>query len=459
MIAGRLDRGWVRLEEVHRFNTNSLHLPDGLHWDLSGLYVQIMEGLRRVATSVDGPVSIGINAWGCDYGLIDDKGRLLGLPYHHRDQRTSRVIPEVHVRLSPESLYSRTGVQFLPFNTMYQLADDLAAGRLARPSSMLMLPDLLGFWLTGKIEGEVTIASTTGLLDLTKRDWSDDLVGELGIPRGLLPPLYEPGTTTGSLRSEVCNETGLHPDSIVVRVGSHDTASAVVAAPGHGDSWAYLVAGTWSLVGVELDEPIMTEESRRANFTNEAGVDEQVRFLRNVMGLWLLQESVRSWDLAGPSRPISVLLAAAADEPAGGPVIDPDDTRLLAPGDMPARIRQLCRETGQPEPSTTGAIVRCIHDSLATRYARTIEEIEELTDHSIETIHMIGAGSQNPLLCQLTANTAGRPVVAGPAEATALGNLLVQARAAGDLDADLDRMRSIIGRSQPMRRFEPGAAG
>jgi rhamnulokinase len=357
--------------------------------------------------------------------------------------------------LSPESLYARTGVQFLPFNTMYQLADDLAAGRLARPSTMLMIPDLLSYWLTGRIEGEVTNASTTGLLDLTKRDWSDDLVGELGIPRGLLPPLHEPGTKVGPLRSEVCAETGLDPASFVVRVGSHDTASAVVAAPGHGPNWSYLVSGTWSLVGVETDEPITTEEGRRANFTNEAGVDQQVRYLRNVMGLWLLQESVRSWDLAGPSRPVGALLAAAADEPEGGPVINPDDTRLLAPGDMPARIRQLCREAGQPEPSTAGAVVRCILDSLAQRYARSIEELEHLAERTIDTIHIIGSGAQNHLLCQLTANAAKRSVVAGPVEATALGNLLVQSRAAGDLEADLDRIRSIIGRSQPIRRFEP----
>jgi rhamnulokinase len=321
---------------------------------------------------------------------------------------------------------------------------------------MLLMPDLMGFWLTGAVASERTNASTTGLLDPRTRDWSWDLIERIGLPAGLFGELRGPGDALGPIRPSVARSTGVAPGTTVTHVGSHDTASAVVGVPAEGDRFAYISCGTWSLIGVELDQPILTDASRAANFTNEGGVDGRVRFLHNIMGLWLLQESLRTWERAGTPEDLGRLLAAAAALPPGGPVIDPDDTSFMAPGDMPARIEDACRRASQPIPSSRPALARCVLDSLAAAYARTIADATRLSGRTVEIVHLVGGGARNELLCQLTADACGLPVIAGPAEATALGNILVQARSQGLVSGDLEALRALVRATHPLRRYEPG---
>jgi rhamnulokinase len=367
-------------------------------------------------------------------------------------------VDAVHAVVDPATLYARAGLQFLPFTTLYQLtAERLAAragsARWAAASTMLLLPDLLGYWLTGAVGAEVTNASTTGLLDARTRRWDVGLAERLGIPARLLPPLRRPGDVTGTLLPHVAAATGLPADTPVLAVGSHDTASAVVAVPSTGPHPAYISSGTWSLVGVELDAPVLTEASREANFTNEGGVDGRVRYLRNVMGLWLLTESLRTWGLDATALP--GLLAAAAGVPAGGPVVDPDAAEFLPPGDMPARIAAACRTTGQPVPGDRPAVVRCVLDSLAAAYARAVADAERLSGVRVDAVHVVGGGSRNALLCRLTAEATGRRVLAGPVEATALGNVLVQARALGAVPGDLAALRDLVRRTSTLTSYSP----
>jgi rhamnulokinase len=356
------------------------------------------------------------------------------------------------VQTVPErELYATTGLQQLPFNTIYQL---VAAGpdQLASAETMLLIPDLLGYWLTGEIGAEATNASTTQLYDVRTRRWSEALADRVGVPARLLPELREAGQVIGPLLPTVAGEAGLDPATPVVAVGSHDTASSVVAVPAlKGERFAYISSGTWSLVGLELAEPVLSAEARVANFTNEGGVDGRIRFLRNVMGLWLLQECMRTWgtgDLPG-------LLREAAAAPAFSVLIDPDDPSFLAPGDMPARIDAACRRSGQSSPATPAATTRCILESLALAYRRTLRMAQTVADRSVDVVHVIGGGSQNELLCQLTADACGLPVLAGPVEASALGNVLVQARALGVPLPDLDAMRALVRATHELRRYEP----
>jgi rhamnulokinase len=306
---------------------------------------------------------------------------------------------------------------------------------------------------------EETMASTTGLLDARTRTWAIDLVEALGLPTAILPPLGRPGDVVGEMREAAVAETGLAPGVEVTMVGSHDTASAVVAVPAEGSDFAYISSGTWSLVGVELESPVLTEASRQAEFTNERGVDDRVRYLRNVMGLWLLQETLRAWDREGTAEDLGALLVAAGDLPSGGPRIEPNEAVFLPPGDMPARIIEACARTDQPPPASRPAMVRCILDSLAAAYARAIGDAHRLSGREIRVVHVVGGGSQNALLCQLTADACGLPIVAGPVEATALGSALVQARAHGQLSGDLESLRALVRATQPLRRFEPAARG
>jgi rhamnulokinase len=351
----------------------------------------------------------------------------------------------------PEQLYARTGLQFLPFNTVYQLA----AERSLDGVQALLIPDLLAYRLTGERRTEATNASTTGLLDAATGTWAVDLFGPLGLAPDLFPPLVEPGAVIGRLLPGIARATGLAEATAVVAVGSHDTASAVAAVPATSASFAYISSGTWSLVGVELDAPILTEESRAANFTNERGVDGTIRYLRNTGGLWLLQECLREWSIEGPAPDLAALLADAAALPAGGPTINPDDSSFIAPASMPGRLVSAVARTGSVLPGEPAAIVRCILDSLAVGYARTIADAERLTGTTAEVIHIVGGGSQNALLCRLTADAAGRRVLAGPVEATALGNILVQARADGSLDGGLPELRQLVAAGVTPVLYEP----
>jgi rhamnulokinase len=446
----------LQLDEVHRFSNDPVALPDGLHWDVLRLYHEVLDGLRRAGRAGGRLVSIGIDSWGVDVGLIDSAGALVGNPYHHRDPRHERGVERVHAAIAPERLYQRNGLQVLPFNTLYQLAaldDDRV---FASAATMLLIPDLVGFWLTGVVASERTNASTTGLLDPHTMTWSWDMIDELGIPRRLFTDLHGPGDRLGTLRPAVAVSTGLDRQTVVTHVGSHDTASAVVGVPADGDRFAYISCGTWSLIGLELEGPILTEESRAANFTNEGGVDGRVRFLHNIMGLWLLQESLRTWERSGTPEDLGALLVAAGALPAGGPVIDPDDPSFMAPGDMPSRIEDACRRASQPVPGSRPALVRCVLDSLASAYARTLAEASRLARRPVEVVHLVGGGARNEVLCQLTADACGLPVIAGPAEATAIGNVLVQARSAGFVDGDLEALRALIRATHPLRRYEPG---
>ena len=454
-MVGRVGPGELELTEIHRFSNDPVRLPDGLHWDALRLHREVLVGLRCAVRATAELVSIGLDSWAIDYGLIDPAGVLLGEPYHYRDERTASAVAAVHAVVPRPELYARTGLQFLPFNTIYQLAAARGSSLLAAADRMLLIPDLLGYWLSGVQVAEVTNASTTGLLDIDRRTWDRELIAKLALPEGLFPTLGSPGEVLGPLRSEVRAETGARAETVLTLVGSHDTASAVVALPASERPFAYIACGTWSLVGVELESPVLTEASRLANFTNEGGVDDRIRYLRNVMGLWLLQESLRTWELDGSPERLPDLLLAAAELPSGGPLIDPDDPSFLAPGDMPARIVAACAATDQPTPGSPAAIVRCVLDSLADAYGRAVRDVARLSGQDVEVVHLVGGGARNPLLCQLTADACGLPVTAGPVEATALGNVLVQARAHGLLAGDLERLRALVLATQDVRHYAP----
>ena len=471
VMAGQVGTGrggdQLELHEVHRFPNTPVRVLGTLHWDILGLYRGVLDGLGAAARSF-GLASAGIDSWGVDYGLLDAGGALLGNPVHYRDSRTDGVVDDVLAKVPAADLYAVTGVQQMPINTIYQLAAEARTRPLAAARTLLLIPDLLAYWLTGEVGAEVTNASTTQLYDTRAGDWAWDLIERAGLPAGLFPALRQPGSVIGTLRPGVAAEpglTGLGPGRPggplpVIAVGSHDTASAVVAMPAQGRDFAYVSCGTWSLVGMELDQPVLTEASRTANFTNETGVDGTVRYLRNVMGLWLLQESVRAWAGAGRPTSLSSLLEEAARVPALQVVVDPDDPAFLPPGDMPARIAEAARRTGQSPPADPPAVVRCILDSLALAYRGCLRDVQELSGRAVHTVHVVGGGVRNALLLQLTADACGLPVVAGPAEAAALGNILVQARALGAAPGDLDGMRALLRATQPLRRFEPspGAA-
>jgi rhamnulokinase len=454
-MAARVAPGRLDLHEVHRFPNRPVRTAGTLHWDVLGLYAGILDGLRAAGRDLGGLDGIGIDSWAVDYGLLDVDGELLGNPVHYRDARHERAVAAVHAAVPPEELYRASGLQHLPFNTVFQLAAIRDSAQLAAARTLLLIPDLFAYWLTGAVGAEITNASTTGLLDATSREWSRPLLDGLGLRRSLFPPLRQPGERLGELRDDVLAETGLSGPIPVTAVGSHDTASAVVGVPAGTDRFAYVSCGTWSLVGVELEKPVLTEASRAAGFTNELGVDGTVRYLHNVMGLWLLQECQRTWAAAGVLGDLPGLLAGAAQVPAFTAVLDADDARFLPPGDMPARIAQACRETGQPPPQSQAETVRCILDGLALAYRRTVRRAAELSGRDVEVVHLVGGGARNTLLCQLTADACGLPVLAGPVEAAALGNALVQARAGKVLSGGLRELRALLRETQEVQVYRP----
>ena len=445
IIAGRVSGDGVSLHEVSRFPNEPVAVGGTLHWDILRLYASVVAGLRAAAAQFP-LASAGIDSWGCDYGLLDASGALVGNPVHYRDARTDGVT----VPVSAPDLYAVTGIQHLPFNTIFQLAAALGSPSFAVASTLLMIPDLLAYWLTGAVGVEVTNASTTALLDVAGRTWAVGIMKRVGIPAALFPPLRQPGEAIGPMTVDGPGLRGVP----LTAVGSHDTASAVVAVPAAGSNFAYISSGTWSLVGLELTSPVVSPESRLANFTNEAGIDGTVRYLRNVSGLWLLQECQRSWgDAAGPLEPL--LRAAAGVEPLRF-IIDADDPVFLPPGDMPGRIAGWLAERGLPVPSGPAEITRCILDSLALAYRRALVTALSLSGRHADVVHIVGGGSRNDLLCQLTADATGLPVLAGPAEATALGNILVQSRALGAAPATLPGLRALLrGDGVALRSYSP----
>lgn len=457
VMVGTVGAGLLELEEVRRFANAPVRAGGTLSWDILGIHREVLTGLRIAGAT--GPVdAIGIDSWAVDYGLLDDTGMLVGNPVCYRDARTDGVRERVVKTIGEEDLYAVTGLQQLPFNTLYQLVSE---HRLAeRAATMLLIPDLLAYWLTGEAGAEHTNASTTQLYDVRRRSWSEDLVRRAGLPTGILPPLRDPGSVIGTLLPGIADETGLPPSTPVVAVGSHDTASAVVSVPFEDPARAaYISSGTWSLVGVELDAPVLTEAARLADFTNEGGVDEKIRFLRNVSGLWVLSEAMRTWAADGNRAGLEELLDEAAESPGLVSIVDLEAPDFLPPGDMEARIVAACEASGQPVPSSRPAVVRCILDSLALAYRRVVQRAALLAGLQIDVVHVVGGGSQNTLLCRLTASACGLPVLAGPVEAAALGNVLVQARALGAEVPDLAAMRSLVRATQELVRHEPSEAG
>jgi rhamnulokinase len=433
VVGGRLAGGRLEIEELHRVPNAPVRLPDGLYTDVLRLWTGVQEGLRAAPDGLDG---IAVDGWAVDFGLLGPGGELLANPRHYRDERHARGAAVAFARVPREEVYAVTGIQFLPINTLDQLVAMEGSPLLAAADKLLLIPDLMGYWLTGVARAEETLASTTQLWDPGERAWADGLLERLGIRRELLAEPIGPASRLGT-----------HAGTPVWAVAAHDTASAVAAVPAAGEDFAYISSGTWSLVGVEVAEPVRTEEARAANLTNEVGLGGTIRLLKNVMGLWLVQQCCATW--GGLSHVEASRLAASA--PAGGPVIDPDRPEFLAPGDMPARIRAACRETGQPEPDGHAAILRCALDSLACKYRLVLETIGASGD-----VHIVGGGAQDATLCRLTADVLGRPVHAGPVEATAVGNLLVQALAAGELP-DRHELRAVVRRSLPPTTYAPSA--
>ncbi|MFD8280063.1 rhamnulokinase family protein [Streptomyces solisilvae] len=457
VIVGEVAPDRLTLHEAHRFPNRPTRVLGTLHWNILSLYQGVLEGLNAAAahTAHNRLTSIGIDTWAVDYGLLAADGTLLANPVHYRDTRTTGAAERVAAALPPRALYAATGIQHLPFNTIYQLM--AAQGTSARTAAnrLLLIPDLIAYWLTGEAGTELTNASTTQLIDPRTRSWSTQVADALGIDLSLFPPLRNPGSPAGHLLPDVLAATGLPHPTPVTAVGSHDTASAVVGVPATTPDFAYIATGTWSLAGLELDAPVLTEASRAANFTNELGVDGTVRYLRNIMGLWMLQECLRTWESTGGEHHLPTLLEAAAEATPLRSVVDAGDPAFIAPDHMPDRIADACRRTGQPVPRTPAETTRCVLDSLALAHRRAIEDAARLSGRTVRTVHIVGGGVHNTLLCQLTADACGLPVVAGPAEAAALGNVLVQARTAGAITGGLTDLRALLHSTLPLRQYEP----
>jgi rhamnulokinase len=455
VIVGRLTDGRLSLDEVHRFANAPVSLPDGIHWNVLSLFEQMRFGLSQAATEHGRLDGIGIDSWGVDYGLLDDELRLLGIPFHYRDARTDGMIELADRRLAPEQRYARTGTQTMPINTVFQLLAERDSAALQAAAHIALIPDLLGLWLTGTLVNESTIASTTGLLDARTGGWARDTVSALGLPTRIFQgDTVEPGTPLGPVHHGIEPLAGLP----VWNVAAHDTASAFVAAPVASPNCAILSSGTWSLLGVEVDGPVLDGSAAAFNLTNERGIDGQVRLLRNVMGLWLVQECRRHWSQLGIELDYAELERLARRPGEADPLFDPDHPDLLRRGDMPSRIARLCADAGEQAPTDPGEFVRAILISLACKYNFVLRRLELVTGRRFETIHVIGGGVRNRVLCQLTADLTGLPVVAGPIEATALGNILVQARAAGHLGS-LSEMRELVSSACGLERYEPSEDG
>ena len=455
-IIGDLRDGKLTLSEVHRFANGGVRVKDSLYWDILGLWREIKNGMRAAAQSGD-VAAVGVDTWGVDYALLDQNGDLLGNPYCYRDARTDGALERVCAKLGRERIFEITGIQFMPINTLYQWAVERERnpGKVALARRCLMIPDLLHYWMTGVMANEYTIASTSQAFDARARTWSSELLEGVGMPASLFGDALMPGTKLGPLLPGVRDEAGIS-DATVVLVGSHDTASAVAAvpfAPG-GGARAYISSGTWSLVGVEVDQPVINAQALAANITNEGGVDNKIRLLKNVMGLWLIQRCRAEWKAEGHDYSYDQITQMAHEASGFPSIIDPNDDAFLHPADMRKAIAQKCQETRQPVPSTPGEFARLIYASLAQAYRAVIEQIEGLIGQRIEAIHVVGGGSRSHILNQLTANVCQRPVIAGPVEGTAIGNVLTQAMGAGEISS-LAELREVVRQSFDIVRFEP----
>ncbi|TCL61522.1 rhamnulokinase [Hydrogenispora ethanolica] len=455
-ILGRLEGENLTLEEVNRFLNEPVYLGRHLYWDLPGLLREIKKGMRSAYQRAGSLNGIGVDTWGVDFGLLSASGELLGNPVHYRDSRTDGIMPRFFGKVPQAEVYRQTGIQMMPINTSCQLLA-LSEGHpelLECAASLLFIPGLLTYFLSGVKANDTTIASTSQLYNPVVQDWAFDLIKGLSLPRSLFAPLVQPGTVLGELTPDTAAELGM--SAKVIAIGGHDTASAVAAIPATEDPFVYISCGTWSLIGTELREPLINARAQALNFTNEVGVDHRIRFLKNVIGLWLLQRCRQSWSKQGQDYDYAQLTQLAAAAEPWRTLIDPDAPEFLNPRDMVEAIRQFVEKTGQPVPDSPGAMVRCILESLALKYWWVVGRLEELTGARYHGIHMVGGGTKNELLCQLTADITGQPVLTGPIEATAIGNLLTQALALGKI-ADLEALRRIVRVSFPPRVYQPAA--
>jgi rhamnulokinase len=455
-ILATLDGEHLSLTDVHRFSNDPVRLPDGLHWDILRLWSEIKTALQ-IAThkhhvQLDG---IGIDTWGVDFGLLDQTGALLGNPYHYRDSRTDGMVEEACRRLPREQIFDLTGIQFMQLNTLYQLfaMAEQPAPALQIAETFLTTPDLLNYWLCGRKACEFTMATTTQCYNPRKRAWSKPLLTALGIPTHIFPEVVQPGTVLGAVRPEIAEELGCGPVPVIAPA-CHDTGSAVAAVPAANQHFAWLSSGTWSIMGAEASDPIVNAQSLKYNLTNEGGINGTWRFSKNIMGLWLVQECRRTWARAGEELSYAEITQLAAEAEPFRSIIDVDAADFFQPGDMPARIQKYCAHTHQLVPETKGAIVRCALESLALKYRWVLERLEELLGYRLAPIHIIGGGTQNRLLNQLTADATHRSVIAGPIEATAIGNVLMQAVALGHLHS-LEEARAVVRQSFNPETYEP----
>ena len=454
VIAGWLENGQLKMEEVHRFGNRQVRLGDHVYWDFPALFEDMKAGLKKAASKGYKVASVGVDTWGVDFGLIDRDGQLVGNPVCYRDARTSGMVEEMFKTLDPTEHYATTGIQVMEINTLSQLLSIKGTAQLESARHLLFMPDLFSYFLTGKATNEYCIASTSELLDAKKRDWSWDTIKALGLPEHIFGEIVMPGIVRGKLREDIAQETGLG-EIDVVAVGSHDTASAVAAVPAIEDDgiMAFLSSGTWSLLGVELPEPILTEEARKAEFTNEGGVGGRIRFLQNITGLWILQRLMAEWKERGEEQTYSQLLPEA-EKACINSIIPVADAAFMNPVSMEKAICDYCKDSAQQIPATKAEFTRCLLQSLAQKYQDAISGVNDLLPEPIKRLHIIGGGSQNELLNQLTADALGLPVWAGPVEATAMGNILVQAMAAGEID-NLDALRDVVRHSVTPKIFEP----
>jgi len=456
-MLGIYDGKSLRLEELHRFPNDPVMLNGRFVWDVQRLFFETKAALLKAVKAGIRLDGIGIDTWGVDFGLLDKNGQLLGIPTHYRDARTDGMMEEAFRTVPKEEIFGETGLAFMQFNTLYQLlamkkANDPA---LDLADTMLFMPDLLAYFLTGEKATEYTIASTSQLIDPHTRDWAWKLIGRFGLPTRMLTKIQPAGTVRGLLLKEIADELGMEQVPVIA-VGSHDTASAVAAVPAReGSSFAYISSGTWSLLGAEITEPLSSVEVMKANYTNEGGINGTTRLLKNIMGLWMIQECKREWDRRADAVDFAGLVKLAETAPSLKAVIAVDDQRFLAPGDVPARIQQYCRETNQPVPEGRGEISRVIYESLALKYRWAIERLEEdLLHRKIDVLHIVGGGSKNLMLNRMTANAINRPVIAGPSEGTVIGNLLVQAMALGEISS-IPALRQVVAASFENEEYLP----
>ena len=457
VVLGCWDGQRFALHELHRFANGPVNVLGSLHWDPLRLWTEIKIGLVRYGQRYSQPLAgIGLDTWGVDFALLDKAGQMLGNPFHYRDARTDGMMELAFQRAGRAAIFRETGIQFMQINTLYQLLSMVEARdpQLHAAETLLMTPDLFNYWLTGRKVAEYTIASTSQMLDARRRTWADDLLQTLGIPTGILPPVVNAGTVLGGLRDDVASEIGAPGAPQVIAIGSHDTASAVAAIPDLGPESVYISSGTWSLIGVETAEPVLSERALALNFTNEGGVAGDIRLLKNSTGLWLLQECRRQWQREGHDYSWDELLRLAGEATPFRSLVDPDHRDFLNPPDMPAAIRSYCRRSGQPEPDSVGAVARCCMESMALASRAVIDSLETLLERRLEVIRIVGGGSQNGMLSQFTADACQRPVVAGPVEATALGNVMVQAIATGHIDG-IAAGRRAVASSIPLVSYTP----